>query len=114
MNGWADYVFKPAYKLLSLTEVKTYIDKNHHLPEMPSEQHVIENGIQLGEMNKLMVKKIEELTLYLIDKDEKVSTLVALLEQQQKVSKIQQEQINQLQQQLNHISKSTSRKIRNK
>ncbi|MBS7566474.1 hypothetical protein KHS38_18865 [Mucilaginibacter sp. Bleaf8] len=66
---WPDYVFKPSYKLPSLTEVKEYIDKNKHLPDMPSEQEVAKEGISLGEMNRLLVKKMEEMTLYMIEKD---------------------------------------------
>jgi hypothetical protein len=72
LTGWSDYVFKQGYTLPSLTEVKTYIDQNHHLPDMPSEQEVIKDGLNLGEMNKLLVKKVEELTLYLIEKDKQV------------------------------------------
>jgi hypothetical protein len=64
---WPDYVFKQGYKLPSLTEVKNYIGKYHHLPDMPSEQEVIKDGIDLREMNKLLTKKVEELTLYLIE-----------------------------------------------
>jgi hypothetical protein len=57
--------------LATLTELKTYIDKNQHLPDMPSEAEVAKNGINLGEMNKLLVKKVEELTLYQIEQQEK-------------------------------------------
>jgi hypothetical protein len=71
LTGFPDYVFKPTYKLRPLAEVKSYIDQNQHLPEMPSAQEVEKNGVNLGEMNKLLVKKVEELTLYLIEKDEK-------------------------------------------
>jgi hypothetical protein len=72
LTGWPDYVFKPTYKLLTLLELKTYIDHNQHLPDMPSEVEVAKNGINLGEMNKLLTKKVEELTLYLIDKDKQL------------------------------------------
>jgi hypothetical protein len=68
-NAWPDYVFKKDYKLPTLNEVKDYIDKNHHLPDMPSEKEVADNGFNLGEMNKILVKKVEELTLYMIEKD---------------------------------------------
>jgi hypothetical protein len=74
MNGWADYVFKPTYKLPSLTSVKAYIDKNQHLPEMPSEAEVAKNGVNLGEIVKLQTKKIEELTLYLIEQNKRLKT----------------------------------------
>ena len=66
-NDWPDYVFKKDYKLPTLTEVKDYIDKNHHLPDMPSEKEVTANGLNLGEMNKILTKKVEELTLYLLE-----------------------------------------------
>jgi hypothetical protein len=65
-----DYVFKKGYPLLPLSEVKSYIDKNQHLPEIPSEQEVVKNGLNVAEMNKLLMKKVEELTLYLIEKDQ--------------------------------------------
>jgi hypothetical protein len=71
LTSWPDYVFKPAYKLPSLLEVKNYIDENQHLPDMPSETEVAKNGINLGEMNKILVKKVEELTLYQIEQQEK-------------------------------------------
>jgi len=69
LNGWSDYVFNPEYPLKSLSEVKAYINKNHHLPDIPSEQEMVKTGIDVGEMNKLLMKKVEELTLYLIEKD---------------------------------------------
>lgn len=90
MNGWADYVFQPNYKLRPLSEVQNYIDQHHHLPEMPSEKEVARTGIELGEMNRLLVKKMEELTLYLIEKDRQLNLLqkeVELLKQQQDNSK---------------------------
>jgi hypothetical protein len=80
--GWPDYVFKPKYNLPSLLEVKNYIDKNHHLPEMPSEQEVAQDDLNLGEMNKLLVKKVEELTLYLIEKDKALKELLKVNKQQ--------------------------------
>jgi len=67
LNGWADYVFKNDYKLMPLASVKSYIDENHHLPEMPSAAEVEKEGLNIGEMNKLLTKKVEELTLYLFE-----------------------------------------------
>lgn len=83
LTGWPDFVFKNEYWLPSLTEVKTYIDRNHHLPDMPSEQEVIKDGINLGEMNKLLTKKVEELTLYLIEKDQENKELKQAMKAQQ-------------------------------
>jgi hypothetical protein len=67
LTGWPDYVFNSNYSLPALTDVKIYIDQNHHLPEMPSAQEVAKDGINLGEIVKVQTQKIEELTLYLID-----------------------------------------------
>jgi hypothetical protein len=62
-----DYVFEKDYHLTSLEDIKTYIDQNKHLPEVPSAKEMEKNGVQLGEMNMLLLKKIEELTLYVIE-----------------------------------------------
>lgn len=64
---WPDYVFQSDYKLKSLEEVKQYIDRNGHLPEMPPAASVEESGLDLGEMNRLLVQKLEEMTLYQIE-----------------------------------------------
>ncbi|SHM81864.1 hypothetical protein [Mucilaginibacter sp. OK098] len=101
MNGWSDYVFKPKYHLPSLTEVKTYIVKNQHLPEMPSEKEVVKNGVNLGEMAKLQTKKIEELTLYLIEKDKQLTD-------QQKKSEQQDARIAALEKALTKLTAGTN------
>ncbi len=79
LTNWPDYVFKSKYTLMPLSDVKSYIDKNHHLPEMPSAEQVEKNGLDLGETNKLLTKKVEELTLYLIElkleKDKQIEAL---------------------------------------
>ena len=75
LTGLPDYVFKPDYCLPTLSEVKTYIDKNSHLPEIPSAQEVEKNGLNLGEMNKLLLKKVEELTLYLLEQKQEIDKL---------------------------------------
>jgi hypothetical protein len=62
-----DYVFEPDYHLKPLSEIETYIKANKHLPEVPSAKEMEANGVQLGEMNMLLLKKVEELTLYVIE-----------------------------------------------
>ncbi|EFK58568.1 hypothetical protein U0038_06455 [Sphingobacterium spiritivorum] len=69
--NWPDYVFEEDYKLTPLAEVETFIKANKHLPEVPSAREIEEDGLSLGEMNKLMMKKIEELTLHLIEKEKR-------------------------------------------
>jgi len=81
-SNWPDYVFKPAYHLPSLTQIKSYIDKNGHLPEMPSEKEVAKEGINLGEMNKILTKKVEELTLYLIEQEKRIKDLESKINKQ--------------------------------
>ncbi|WP_300570340.1 hypothetical protein [Flavobacterium sp.] len=71
-SEWADYVFKKEYHLPTLKEVEKHIAEKGHLKDIPSEKEVKENGIELGEMNKLLLQKIEELTLYVIDLNKKV------------------------------------------
>ena len=74
ITGWPDYVFGEDYKKRSLLDLEKYISNHKHLPEIPSENEVSQNGIALGDMNKLLLKKIEELTLYLIEmKKENIS-----------------------------------------
>ncbi|SHF23709.1 hypothetical protein [Dysgonomonas macrotermitis] len=66
-TGWADFVFDKDYKLPTLQEVENHINEYKHLPDIPSEKEVKENGISLGEMQAKLLQKIEELTLYVID-----------------------------------------------
>ena len=61
-----NYVFKKDYVLTPLSEVETFIAANSHLPNVPSEAEVKENGINMAEMDAVLLRKIEELTLYLI------------------------------------------------
>lgn len=74
-TGWADFVFSPDYKLPALDEVEKYINENQHLPEIPSAAEVQKEGLDLGEMNKKLLQKVEELTLYLIEQQKVISAL---------------------------------------
>ncbi|WP_443938779.1 hypothetical protein [Pedobacter sp. MW01-1-1] len=71
-SSWSDYVFDKEYKIMSLLDLEKYIKLNRHLPEVPNAKEVEANGIEVGEMNKLLLKKIEELTLHLIEKDKEL------------------------------------------
>lgn len=64
LTGWPDYVFKESYTLPTLEEVEKHIQEKGHLINLPSAKEVEANGVELGEMNKLLLEKIEELTLY--------------------------------------------------
>lgn len=70
-TGWADYVFQPDYRLRPLREVRDYIQSHRHLPDIPSEAEVKANGVSVGEMQAKLLAKIEELTLHLIQAEER-------------------------------------------
>lgn len=74
-SGWPDFVFHPSYDLKPLHEVAQFIKKNLHLPGIPSAKEVDEGGISLGDNQALLLKKIEELTLYIIDMKREIEEL---------------------------------------
>ncbi|CAL2088688.1 hypothetical protein [Tenacibaculum sp. 190524A05c] len=71
-SAWPDYVFTNEYKLPSLKEVEKQIKENGHLANIPSAEEVSKNGIELGEMNKKLLEKVEELTLYTIQQEKEL------------------------------------------
>lgn len=77
---WADYVFEPDYKLMPLSDVESFLKEHKHLPSIPSEKVMLEEGIDLAEMNVKMMEKIEELTLYLIEQNKELEKVKAELE----------------------------------
>jgi len=82
-TGWSDYVFKPDYKLASLSEVEGAIKKEGHLPGIPSAADVAEHGISVGDMQSKLLAKVEELTLHLIElkkENDQLKSRVAKLE----------------------------------
>ncbi len=79
-SNWADYVFNKDYKLRSLAEVETYVNKNKHLPGVPSADEVVKEGIDMATMDAKLLEKIEELTLYLIEMKKENETLKKRLE----------------------------------
>jgi len=89
LNGWADYVFMPDYTLLSLDDVERHIKEKGHLPNIPSEKEVLQNGVNLGESQKLLLQKIEELMLYTIEQNKQLKI------QAEKIEKLEQALITQ-------------------
>ncbi len=71
----SDYVFEPDYNLRSLKEVETFVKENKHLPEVPSAAEFKENGYSIGEMDDVLLRKIEELTLYSIAQQKEIELL---------------------------------------
>jgi hypothetical protein len=83
-NPGPDYVFEKNYDLLPLNELETYIDQNKHLPEVPSAKEMEKDGLNLKEMNLILLKKVEELTLHLIEKDKQMIILEKRVQQLEK------------------------------
>jgi hypothetical protein len=79
---WADYVFDKNYKLTPLADVETYYKKNHHLPEIPSAAEVEQNGVDITDMNKLLLQKVEELTIYLVEQQKQIDALKKQVEKE--------------------------------
>ena len=74
-NGWPDFVFKKNYNLMPLYKVKEYINQEGHLPDVPSATQVLEDGVNLGEMDAILLKKVEELTLYILELQKEIDIL---------------------------------------
>jgi hypothetical protein len=74
-SNWPDYVFEPGYQLPSLKEIEQYILQNRHLPDVPSAQEVEKKGVDLGDNQAILLKKIEELTLHLIAQSKEIEEL---------------------------------------
>lgn len=66
-NVWSDYVFSDDYSLMRLDQIEKYIKEHKHLPDVPSEAEILKKGINLGQMDAILLAKIEELTLYVIE-----------------------------------------------
>lgn len=75
INAGADFVFEPDYALKPLSELETFVKENKHLPEIPSEKQMIEDGLNVNEMQIRLLQKVEELTLYVIDQDKRIKAL---------------------------------------
>ncbi len=96
LENFPDYVFEKDYKLMSLYDLEQYIERNKHLPNMQSSTDVAKNGADIGEINRVLVEKVEELTLHTIN--------------QQKLVDAQQEQIDELMKRLSILEGSKSAK----
>ncbi|MEC5142876.1 hypothetical protein [Chitinophaga sp. 212800010-3] len=90
-TGWADYVFEENYALPSLQELERYVKEHKHLPEIPTAVEVEREGIDLGEMNKKLLQKVEELTLYLIE--------------ERKVNEAQEERIRRMEEEMGRMKR---------
>jgi hypothetical protein len=74
-KNWYDHVFEEDYKLMSIENLNSYIKENKHLPEIPTQEDVNNDGVDLGEMNAKLLLKVEELTLYIIQLNEQMKAM---------------------------------------
>ncbi|MCD4678846.1 MAG: hypothetical protein K8S00_00525 [Bacteroidales bacterium] len=75
LDVWSDFVFNDDYELTPLDQIEKYIKENKHLPDVPTDTEVTKEGLKVGEMNAIMMQKIEELTLYLIEQNKQLTKL---------------------------------------
>jgi hypothetical protein len=75
LDNWSDFVFDDNYKLPSLDELESHIKANKHLPGIPSESEIKENGVNIGEVQAKLLQKIEELMLYVIKQEKEINYL---------------------------------------
>lgn len=80
IGAWPDYVFDTSYDLKTLNEVEQFINQNSHLPEVPSETEINKNGIDVAQMDAILLRKIEELTLYTIEQQKQIDYLTKQIE----------------------------------
>lgn len=99
LEAWPDYVFDPNYRLMPLSELQAFIQQNNHLPNVPGACEMEEQGINVAKSNVMLMEKVEELTLYVLEINERVKSQDQLLDEQQELLKQQQETIR-LQQEL--------------
>jgi len=74
-SSGADFVFKPDYNLMPLSEVESFVKENQHLPDIPSENEMKENGLNVNDMQIKLLQKLEELTLYVIEQNKTIESL---------------------------------------
>ena len=103
---WPDFVFAPSYELRALSEVESFVKENKHLPEVPSAKEVEKEGLDLGKMDATLLKKVEELTLYLIEEHKSSKQRAASLkEMQEKLLKLEA-QNSKLQKEIQELKKN--------
>ena len=92
--NWPDYVFEDKYHLMPIPELEKFVKANKHLPGVPKATEVEKDGIDLGDNQTILLKKVEELTLYVIEQNKKIEILEK-----------QNEQLKKMQEQLDHLKK---------
>ncbi|MHA4810991.1 hypothetical protein ACX0G9_22980 [Flavitalea flava] len=98
-SGWPDYVFDKKYKLPSLKELERFINKNKHLPGIASEEEVKRDGLDIGDTQNILLKKIEELTLYVIQQNKEL----AQVKEKNRKLELQQDRLDKQQKEIDEL-----------
>lgn len=104
-SAWPDFVFNEDYSLLPLDDLEFYLKQHSHLPGIPSANDVKQNGIDLGKNQALLLQKLEELTLYLIEQNKEIEKLQKIIQEQNKKIKEQSDRTTEL---INKVESSDS------
>jgi hypothetical protein len=107
---WPDYVFAKGYHLPDLKELEEYLVKYRHLPDIASEAEVQKDGIDVGDHQAALLKKVEELTLYLIDQNKKLETQADQMKAQSDQMKSQQVRLDQQQKEIDELKRLIAEK----
>ena len=102
----ADFVFEPKYQLMPLTDLGEYLSRNHHLPGIAPAEQMRAEGLNLGENQTMLLQKVEELTLYLIEKDKQMTAESEQLAEEKQKSEEQEERIKKLEAQMERLIKA--------
>lgn len=94
VGNWPDYVFSKEYNLPSLASVEQFISINSHLPEVPSASEVKQNGINIGDMDAVLLRKIEEMTLYMIQANKDITKMQEEISRLKDANEYLQQQLN--------------------
>lgn len=107
-SAWPDYVFAPTYQMPTLDSLEKFIETNSHLPEIPTAEDVKKNGIDLGENQAVLLKKVEELTLFIINQNKQTEELKNLIKEETNKNEVQAEKILELEKKLEALEKKSA------
>jgi hypothetical protein len=101
-DDWPDFVFESAYELPSLQDLERFIAENKHLPGIPSAKEVSEHGLDLGQNQAMLLQKIEEMTLYLIEQNKRFAAQEEMMKAQEEVFAAQEDRLKELEKRIDH------------
>jgi len=110
-SAWPDYVFAPTYQMPTLDSLEKFIKINGHLPEIPTAENIKNDGVDLGENQAVLLKKVEELTLFIIDQNKQTEELKNLIREETNKNEVQAEKILQLENKLKALEKKSANQM---